>query len=271
MSESLSTLSAGSRWFENESSKWARHVSVPFNAGSTSKHFVAVAAFDLLVRSYESIGRSSGASQGSHMSGATSISVQMMTKPESEELRAIHVLIVADDERRIPQKLEVRKAELNMLLSFYHMCKSTTQLRRAPQLTSASPASSVTRSANCIRFLATANERMQIAHLSSECAQHTGWLVEGSDQPVWHVRLDLSGHSTLCWSSEEDPAELDAILSLSQALPRKSILITGRRCIEIFDVALGSALYAFDAEDPDFLARRMTTSLLGAPVVLESD
>ncbi|KAL8450084.1 hypothetical protein Emed_002666 [Eimeria media] len=126
-------------------------------------------------------------------------------------------------------------------------------------------------------------------------------------------------------ADEEDAAEVDAILSLSQALPHRIAAaehssspterllhrLSPNRLIAYASLPLPeaallavqlapslrpplssqkssgegaskplmlrwgfwSALYAFDAEDPDFLARRMIAFLadLDAPVVLESD
>ncbi|KAL8445255.1 hypothetical protein Emag_005144 [Eimeria magna] len=240
MSESLSTLSAGSRWFENESSKWARHVPVPPNAG-----------------------RGLGASQVSHMSVGTSTTVQMMTKPESEEMRAMHVLIVADDERGILQKLEGPK-----------------------------------------RFPSVTDARSVPAGLSRDLINQFDMFVMTSAVSPFSAFNRHSLGERSC-QDEEEATEVDAILSLSQALPRTESSLGGpqslpterllhrlspdrliaqkrhnlpcyssHRCVRRCHLEdPRSALYAFDAEDPDFLARRMIAFLadMDAPVVLESD
>lgn len=46
------------------------------------------------------------------MSGRTNSTISLMAKPLFVELRAMHVLIVGDDERKVLQKLEVSQPAL---------------------------------------------------------------------------------------------------------------------------------------------------------------
>ncbi|KAL8424243.1 hypothetical protein Efla_007292 [Eimeria flavescens] len=336
MSEPLSTLSSGSRWFETECSKWRKHVTLPLNA----------------------VGAGAYASQGSHMSGRTNTTVQMMTKPVSEEVRAMHILLVADDERKVLQELEAMLLNGTSFIVFdpaKHATELLLHVQEGVALVNLSATSGrqqkrlarwlepfmrePKRTVRTLQILGIpllfqgsrrpafiTDARRVPGNLAKELINQFDFLVVTptvnkhfifSRSAGWKFKQTHCHRTTQFYSHcRVTDAAQELFVAYVNAASRKSGItcratrviaasaaviakILERRCIDTLDVALGalvceltamtawgdylsanpkeggtrSALYAFNADDPDFIARRLIAFLadLEAAVVLDSD